>query len=70
MITHKTFFELTEEEIKEIRDDLYWTVENYIGKFQTRILLDEYFDDALRLYGDTKSLYNYFYDKMHRIAND
>ena len=59
-MTNKKYLNLTVAEYLEIKEDLYWTLENYVPKARVKALLDDKFDDAIRLYGDTKELYDYF----------
>ena len=49
------------EDLKQtVRDDIYWTLEGYLGKAEARSILFMTFDDAWILYGDSKELYEYY----------
>ena len=39
-LTNKTYNELSKTEYQDVKDDIYWTLEGYFGKFRARALIN------------------------------
>ena len=66
MLSNKKYTEIDNKLFWEIKDDIYWTLEAHFGKGKARDIIIASFDQAIRYYGDTKELYEYF----NRIIKD
>jgi hypothetical protein len=65
-VTGKAFDELDNSEYWEIKNDLYYMLEGYVGKVVAKSLLAVGFESAVTTFGDTKELYEYFYNLVDK----